>query len=232
MESNTHSAEPPGPPPLPDRHPDELAELAAVLDRLAACDLDRLPDTALAERVLALRPLLDRLDGEWLKTLAAVDARGAAGAEDGLEVGSTAGWLRRRLRLAPSTAATAVRTARALFRGPLSQTAQALCEGEISAAHAEVATHSTKDLPTHVCADADPVIVDAARQLDPAQLRRLVGHLRLVIDPEGADAAAQRRHERRGLWLTPTLDQLVAIDRVLEAEARPIVLAALEPVAR
>src|SRR5918998_1780864 len=149
MESNTHSAEPPGPPPLPDRHPDELAELAAVLDRLAACDLDRLPDTALAERVLALRRLLDRLEGQWLKTLAAVDARGAAGAEQDQQVGSTAGWLRTRLRLSPGTAASSVRMARALFRGPLPETAQALGEGAISAAHASVVAHGTQDLPDH-----------------------------------------------------------------------------------
>ena len=37
-----------------------------------------------------LRGLADRLDGQWLKELAGVDARGAAGAEDGLQVGSTA----------------------------------------------------------------------------------------------------------------------------------------------
>src|SRR5918999_3073349 len=226
MDTNTSST------PSSTGPPDRLAALAAAIDELAAQDLNRVTDAALAEEVLALRRLLDRQEGLWLQRLAAVDARGAAGAEDGLEVGSTAGWLRRRLRLAPSTASTAVRTARALFRGPLTGTAQALCEGEISAAHAEVATYGTKDLPDHVGADADPVIVDAARQLDPRQLRRLMGHLVQVVDPDRADAAAQRRHERRGVWLTPTLDHMVAVDGLLEPEAGQIVLAALEPLAR
>ena len=53
MDSNTHSTQPPGPPPA--GHPDDLAELTAALDRLAARDLDRLSDGVRAERVLALR---------------------------------------------------------------------------------------------------------------------------------------------------------------------------------
>ncbi|HEV3398028.1 MAG TPA: hypothetical protein VG693_01900, partial [Actinomycetes bacterium] len=96
MEPNTHSTQPPARPS--DGHSDELAVLAAALDRLAAQDLDRLPDTVVAEQVLALRRLVDRLEGQWLKALATVDARGAAGAEDGVEAGSTAAWLRGRLR--------------------------------------------------------------------------------------------------------------------------------------
>ena len=64
MDSNTHSTEAAsadlavmaaGP-------PDELASLAAVVDGLAAQDLDRLTDTVLAERVLVLRQLVERLE--------------------------------------------------------------------------------------------------------------------------------------------------------------------------
>jgi hypothetical protein len=85
-----------------------------------------LTDTAVTEDALDLRPFLDQLEGQWLKRLAVVDARGAAGADQDRRFGSTASWLRTRLRMG-SHAATAVRTARALFCGPLPQTAQALC---------------------------------------------------------------------------------------------------------
>jgi hypothetical protein len=54
MDSNTHSDDGPTGPA------DELAELSALLDRLQAQDLDRFPDAARAERVLALRRLADR----------------------------------------------------------------------------------------------------------------------------------------------------------------------------
>ena len=196
MDPNTYSARPPG------RQPDGLAAFTAALDELTTQDLDGLSDVVRAEQVLVLRRLVDRLEGHWLKELAGVDARGAAGAEQDQQVGSTAGWLRTELRLGARTAAGSVRTARALFRGPLTETAAALCAGAISAAHASAVAHGIRALPDHLAADADPVLVDAARRLDPPRLRQAVGHLRQVADPEGADQAAHRRHERRGLWLT------------------------------
>jgi hypothetical protein len=68
MDSNTHSDT-----------PDRLGSLSAASQELAAEDLDRLADPALAEDLLAMRRLLDGLEGQWLRRLAAVDARGAAG---------------------------------------------------------------------------------------------------------------------------------------------------------
>src|SRR5918994_6832344 len=97
MDSNTHSTPPAG--RHPDGQPDDLAALAAAADRLAAQDLNRLPDAALAAQVLEFRRLVDRLEGHWLKELAAVDGRGAAGADADQQIGSTAAWLRNRLRL-------------------------------------------------------------------------------------------------------------------------------------
>jgi hypothetical protein len=63
--------------------------------------------------VLALRGLADRLERAVAQELAGVDARGAAGAEDDLAIGSTAAWLRGRLRMGASVASNSVRTARA-----------------------------------------------------------------------------------------------------------------------
>ena len=134
MDSNTHSTQPPVPSePLGPFGPlggsVGLAGLPAVVGELAAEDLDQLAESALAEELLALRGWLDGLEGQWLRRLAAVDARGAAGADRGERAASTAGWLRNRLRLGAGAARDAVRTARALFRGPLSATAQALTCG-------------------------------------------------------------------------------------------------------
>ncbi len=93
MDSNTYSTGP------SFEAPDGLAALTVAVDGLAAQDLDGLADTVRAERVLVLRRLVDRLEGQWLRELAAVDARGAAGAEQDQQLGSTAAWLRARLRL-------------------------------------------------------------------------------------------------------------------------------------
>jgi hypothetical protein len=230
MDSNTHSTSSAtesatGP-------TDGLAALEAAVDDLAAQDLDGLPDGVRAERTLVLRRLVDRLEGHWLSELAGVDARGAAGAEHGIRAPSTASWLRNRLHLGAAAATSAVRTARALFRGPLTGTAQALRDGELSVAHASALAHGTHDLPTQVTAEAEPVLLEAARRLDPPRLRRVITHLRLVADPDGADHDAERRHGRRGLWLAPTFEGMVALQGLLEPEAGQTLLAALEPLAR
>ena len=87
MDSNTHSTS----------QSAGLAALVAELQELAAQPLDGLGDGARAERVCRLRGLADRLDGLWLGELAVVDARGAAGAEEG-----TSGRLDRRVAAGPA----------------------------------------------------------------------------------------------------------------------------------
>jgi Domain of unknown function (DUF222) len=226
MDSNTHSTGPPA------GRTDGLAELATAVEELATQDLDGLTDAVRAERVLGLRRLLDRLEGQWLQELAAVDARGAAGADHDQPAPSTAGWLRARLRMGAGAAHRSVRTARALFRGPLAQTATARTDGQLSPAHASVPAVGTQELPAQLTVEAEPVLVEAARRLDPARLRRVIGHLQLVADPDSADRRAERHQQRRGLWLAPTLEGMVALDGRLEPEAGQILLAALEPLAR
>jgi hypothetical protein len=217
MESNMHS--------------DGLTALAAAVDGLAAQDRVGVPDAVRANRVLGLRRLLDRREGHWLQELAAVDARGAAGADQGVVAASTASWLRRRLHLGPATASDCVRTARALFRGPLVATATALTAGELSAAHAWVLAHGTQDLPAPTTAAAEPVLLAAARRLDPPRLRRVMAHLRLVADPDAAASKAERQRQQRGLWLAATLEGMVAVDGLLEPEAGQTLLSALAPLA-
>src|SRR5829696_5016934 len=226
MDSNTHLTQGPTGPA------DDLAGLTAALGRLGSRDLGRFTDAAPTDQTLQLQQLRGCLDGIFLRHRAAVDARGAAGAEQDRQFGSTAGWLRARLRMASGTAATAVRTARALFRGPLPESGTALCAGELSAAHAEVLAASTLHLPDHVIEDTEPTLLDAARRLDPTGLRKVVTHFGYTLDPDRADAAAQRRYERRGLWLTVTLDRMVAVRGIMTPEAGQPLITALEPLAR
>jgi hypothetical protein len=107
-----------------------------------------------------------------------------------------------------------------------------LADGEISYLHAAALTHATQHLPSHTVAAAEPVLLDAARRLDPPRLRKAVGHLGEVADPDAADQQTLHRHERRWLWLSATLDGMVAIDGLLDAEAGETLLTALEPLAR
>jgi Domain of unknown function (DUF222) len=177
MDSNTHSTG------RPTRPPDGLTALATAVDGLAAQDLSGLADAVRAEPVLGLRWLLDRLEGRWLHELAAVDARGAAGADHDLQVGWTAGWLRPGWAWAPGRPAVVSAPPGPVPR-PLAATAQALTDGQLSPAHAAVLAPGTQDLPHHLTAEAEPVLVEAAGRLDPPRLRQAVAHLREVIDPD------------------------------------------------
>jgi hypothetical protein len=112
MDSNTHSV----------GRPEGLAGLAATLQGLAAQDPTACSVGVRADRALTMRQLVDQLEGHWLAELADLDACGAAGAEQGVQAPSTASWLRQRLRMGAGAASNAVRTARALFRGPLTHT--------------------------------------------------------------------------------------------------------------
>jgi Domain of unknown function (DUF222)/HNH endonuclease len=212
--------------------PDGLGLLTAAVAALAAQDLTQLADGEAAQRVLALRNLLDRLEGHWLRELAAVDGRGAAGAEEGAHADSTAGWLRGRLRAGRRQASGWVRTARALYRGPLGGTARALAAGDISPSHATVLAHGTADLPPGTAAEAEPVLLATARRLDPPTLRKVLTHLQDVVDPDAAERQHERQHAQRGLWLSPTFEGMVAVDGLLEPEAGETLLTALEPLAR
>src|SRR6266545_8365514 len=172
-----------GLPARPEGLPPRLEALAAVVDEMAADDPGEVGDALLATEVVAMRRLVDRLEADWLRRLATVDGRGAAGAELGAQAPSAAGWLRARCRLSPALAGQQVRTARALHRGPLAGTAAALAAGEVSPQHAAVLADATSGLPPRKVAEAEPVLVDAARRLDTPRLRRLAAHLREVIDP-------------------------------------------------
>jgi len=108
MDSNTYSTSQPG----------RLGPLEAAKQTLATEDLDGLSAAVRAQRLLTWRRLLDRQEGLWLQELAAIDARGAAGADPDQAALSTARWLRIRLRLSAGAAHSAVRTARALVGGP------------------------------------------------------------------------------------------------------------------
>jgi hypothetical protein len=222
MESNTYST----------GSPAWRTALQTALEELTGQDVDRLGDTALVDQALELRQLLDRLEGIWLKGLATVDGRGAAGADQDRPGLSTAGWLRARLRMGAGAAHSVVRTARALYRGPLVATGQALTAGDLSPAHAQVLACGTQDLAPATAAEAEPVLLEVARRLDPPRLRRAITHLRLVADPDGADTRAEHQHQQRGVWVSPTWEGMVAVNGLLEAEAAQTLLAALDPLAR
>ena len=215
MDSNTHSASP---------AEEALAALATMVDRLAARDLDGLADAVRAARVLELRPLLDRLEGQWLKELAGVEGRGAAGADQGCRlarppVGCGPGCAWGPVppgvvsgRPGPCSAAPDPDRPGGDQRGAVSGPCQrAGC------------WHPGPPRPGGGGGRTSPA--GGGPAADPPRLGQAVGHLGAVIDPDTA-AQADRHHQRRGLWLAATWDGMVAVEGRLEAEAGQSLLAA------
>src|SRR5215218_4332645 len=164
--------------------PDRVAALAADLDGLATQDVDGLSDAALAEQALQLRQQVDRLEGQWLQRLAAVDARGAAGADHGTQAPSTASWLRGRPHLGASTATSAVRTAQALSAGPSPQPPRPYAPASSRPpTPPRWPTAPTTPRPHHGRGRAGAG--GRGPPAGPTRLRRAIGHLHLVADPDG-----------------------------------------------
>src|SRR6266540_3392169 len=107
-----------------------------------------------------------------------------------------------------------------------------LAAGEVSPQHAAVLADATSGLPPRKVAEAEPVLVDAARRLDPPRLHRLAAHLRDLVDPEAAEERARARLDQRGLWLAGTFEGMVAVKGLLDPETGEATMAALAPLAR
>ena len=196
-------------------HEDPLDELRSLPSRLAEEDLQGLPGSALADRLLALRKGIDKLEAEFSRSLRAFERSQAHTAAGAL---SAASWLRSHCRLSPRQAAEQVRVARHLEELP--ETAQAFAGGEIGFRHAAVIARTAEAVGTAAGAEAEPILVQAARQLDPRRLRLVSWHLRHCLDPDGALADANRTYERRRLHLSETLDGLFVLDGLLDALPR------------
>jgi hypothetical protein len=132
-----------------------------------------------------------------------------------------------RLGLAANVAARQVRLARAIEGMPL--VAEALAAGEIATSAAEMLVHARESDP-EAFARCEEALVDAARSLPIAGLRRVLEHWRQAQDMADAERREDERFQRRRLHVSPTLDGMVRIDGDLDPETGEAVMAALRAV--
>ena len=123
-------------------------------------------------------------------------------------------------------ATAAIEMARRLEHLP--ETSEAFARGTISRAHAQVITRAATPARMDALAAIESSLMLAAEAVGPKQLRDLVQQVTDAIDGDGGAADACARHERRRLHVSPTLDGMVAIDGLLDAEGGEIVISALE----
>jgi hypothetical protein len=206
--------------PRTDRHTIEhvfhpMTTLEQAVDKLAASEAH--------VDIARLRVAIERLEHAWLERVRAAELQGEWQAEGFLSV---AAWLRERCRMTHGAAAAAAELARRLEHLPA--TSEAFANGSISRAHAQVITRAATAERQDALAEVETFLVLAAQASSPKQLRDVVQYVTDALDGDDGAGAASTRFARRRLHVSPTLDGMVAIDGLLDAEGGEIVMSALE----
>jgi hypothetical protein len=184
-----------------------MSSLGSAIDELAAEDLAATPTAVLADDLVELVRARDRLDAQWLRRLAAFDARRGAGDDDVL---STQCWVRRHCSMTAGAARERVSVARRLDDAP--ETAAAFAAGEIDYGHVRQLSAAAGEVAGEVWAEAEPTLVDAARSLDPSRLRKVIAHWRHAVDPEAFVADENDAHEARRFDISESFEGMTVFD--------------------
>jgi hypothetical protein len=196
---------------------DVLDELEQALDKVAADDP--------AVDVARLRRLVDRAEFLWIRTARASERAGEWQADGAV---SPTAWLRERCGLSHSSASSALRIGRMLEAMP--EVAEAFATVETSRQHVATIEHAYIPQRRDAVAVFDDVFATATRALGPKDLRQIVSRIADTIDGDDGLANDQARHARRRLHLSRTLDEMGAVDGLLDPEQTEIIQTALEAV--
>ncbi len=206
--------------------------LVAVRDAVTLLQSENLcgvDSGSLLTDVADLRRLADQVEGEWLRRVGEVHARGAA---DVMGAGSTKAFLRGTCLVSPAEASKAVATASAL-RTTCAATAEAVAAGVIGIGQAQVITKVITDLPSALPEDTrqdgEQVLLTHAAVLDPAQLARAGRYFASRVDPHGVSRDEQEQRERSGITFASTLYGSGIARGDLDPESLAVICAALEP---
>jgi hypothetical protein len=202
-----------------------MSELMSALDAVRTRDLGSLSDCALLEHVETLCQARDRLDGALARGLAALDARQVTTGECGR---TTASWLIVEQRLSPVEARRRMSVARSLNELPA--VGAATDAGDLSHDHARVISACLRSLPPPSRPEAEQVLVDAARWIEPSGLAPVVEALRIATGvDDDRDAAAQRRYDSRWATVAHTYQGMLHLQAMLDPESATTVLTAINP---
>ncbi len=163
-------------------HPAAVA--AGVHELLDEALTDDLPAGQYAATIAELARARSRLHALELRLVAAADA---AKIHQTTGHTSTGAWLSSQTRTGTAAATRQVTLAGAL-QDHLPATAAALAHGEVSAEHATVIAHATRQLPDRLTAQqratVESTLVAKATRLDPVQLRRVARRALAAVEPD------------------------------------------------
>ncbi len=194
-----------------------VVRLRGAVDVVVGSSPDELADGALADEVIGLRAVIDRLEAQFARLAHAAHRRGV-GAADGSP--STPAWLRRRTGVREGDARAALE-AGAACGDVLHATGDAWRAGEISSGAARTIVAARVEGHDAELAAVEPVLLDLARDGATRELRRACAHFRHCATADGAEPRAQD-----GLTLSRTFgDRSVLTAELSEVAAETVVTA-------
>src|SRR5713226_802670 len=200
-------------------------QINSLLVQLAGEDLNSAPAESMGDDQIALQRICNRVQAEGLRRLRRFDSGQGYPPSGAL---SARAWLRWQLNLTATAASERVAISRKLVALP--KTEQALADGDISYRHATLIGETSSQFGDKFEAQAETILVDAAKELDPWRLQRAIWHLKHCLDSDGVLSDANKSHDRRFLHLSQTFDGVYRIDGWLDAEGGATINTALDSV--
>ena len=206
----------------------ELERLASAVAGIEALDADGLSDAELGELLVSLRRLENRLEAAATRHTGSWDAR-RAWAADGARTGAS--WLAYRTRMPHGTARRRVRLARQLREGP-AVVGEAWSAGDIDVAHVAALGRARSERAAAAFDRDAELLVDQACRFRFDDFCRVLAYWSQGADPDGAEADAAERVDRRHCHVSRTFGGCVVGDFVLDPVAGTIVSTTLSEIER
>jgi hypothetical protein len=169
------------------------SELGTAVDRLQSLAPSSLADGELTQLLLDVDDALARLTAAHARLAAAVETRRTWEA-DGSK--SCSAWLARQRQGSQASTGAALRLGRALNVMP--GTDAALADGHIAVEHARELASCQRFAPDEF-ADDEKTLLRHAQELSWRSFLIVCAHWRNAVDPDGAERAADKLHDRRHL---------------------------------
>ncbi len=197
----------------------EAARLAlnAAIDGYGAA-VRQLDGRRLGEALIDTRALKDRVEAIFVDGLRRFDQAGDFIADGAIDV---IAWLRSRCKVSGAEAAQRVGVARQLEQLPITQ--QAFARGELGLQHVAAMARAAEHVGVAAVQRAEATLVGMAERMDPNQFTGVVKNYEHQVDARAALDEANRQHDRRYLRLSDSLDGMVKLEGLLDAEGGAVV---------
>ena len=206
--------------PSPDSTP--FLHMNEGLQRLRIEDLEAIPASSIGSDLQELRRHINRCEAEFTRRLRRFDKGQGYAASAAL---TTKSWLRWMCNFSPSAASDRVAVSRELACLP--QTMEAFADGDLSYPHAAMVARTAERLGEKMEANAETIMVTAAKELDLGRFRVVTVQLRHFMDPDSVLEDANESNELRYLHFSQTLDGVFYMNGRFDAEGGAIIQTAL-----